>query len=111
MWVFTTDGFFSAVQKGDWLVVRARSEADIRRLQAKTGGAVLHTPPPNDYEWRIRMAPAVWAEYVRSAAESIDYDNFKNAVGAELGPARARLYHDVWEVMVDLQVDPLWEGT
>jgi hypothetical protein len=105
MWLMTTDGFFSAVEDRDdegVLFVRARVRADAENLAAAVGGTVLETPAA-DYRFRVRMTKADWALYVAACATGIDYDNFKNAVATRQGPARARVYGEVWGVLLRLQ--------
>lgn len=101
----TTEGFFSAVEDRDddgAVFVRARTRGDANQLAAAVGGRVLETPAA-DYRFRVRMAKTDWARYVAACATGIDYDNFKNAVGARQGGARARVYGEVWGVLLSLQ--------
>ena len=41
--------------------------------------------------------------YLESAARSLDYPNFKDAVGTRQGSMRARTYGKIWSVMYGLQ--------
>lgn len=105
MWLMTTDGFFSAVQDRNdqsFLLVRTRVRTDADQLAEAIDGAVLETPDA-DYRFRVRVTKDVWARYVAGLAVAIDYDNFKNAVAARQGTARARVYGEVWSVLLDLQ--------
>jgi hypothetical protein len=106
MWLFTLDGFYSAVaahDDPDTLVVRARVRKDAERLVARTGtGEVLETRD-RDYRYRVRLPRAVWAQYVADAASGIDYDNFKDAVAHMHGRQRANDYAAVWGVMYHVQ--------
>jgi hypothetical protein len=107
MWVFTIDGFYSAVQHHDQpndLMVRARDRNDLVRMQqrAANDAPISHTPA-GDYAYRITMSKSAWAAYLTSATEAIDYSNFKSAVADRLGHDRADLYLDVWATMLGLQ--------
>lgn len=106
MWLFTTDGFFSAVADRDHpghVVVRTRVREDGERLLAALGAGELLETQEADYRFRVRATREAWVGYVASAAEDIDYDNFKAAVAVRNGAGRARTYGDVWAVMRDLQ--------
>jgi hypothetical protein len=106
MWLFTTDGFFSAVSGHDdeGTIVRSRVREDAVRLVNAVGvGKVIETREC-DYRFRVRLPRAAWASYVAGAVAAIDYPNFKAAVAATQGTERAHTYADVWSVMYALQV-------
>lgn len=106
MWIFTVDGFFSAVADRDrpgHIIVRMRVRGDGERLQAALGGGELIETPQADYRFRIRTTHTRWSDYVGSAAAEIDYSNFKAAVGGRDGAERAHAYSDVWALMRELQ--------
>jgi hypothetical protein len=101
----TTNGFFSAVEDRDdcdAVFVRARVREDAEHMAAAVGGKVIETPTA-DYRFRVRMAKTDWAGYVADCASAIDYDNFKNAVAARQGPARASVYGEVWATLLELR--------
>lgn len=105
MWVMTTEGFYSAVEDrddSDAVLVRSRVREDAERLAEAVGGTVLETPDA-DYAFRVRVAKVDWERYLTDAATEIDYDNFKNAVAARQGSVRARVYGEVWSVLLRLQ--------
>lgn len=105
MWVMTTEGFYSAVEDRDdpdAVFVRSRVREDAERLADAVGETALETPDA-DYAFRVRVAKVDWARYLADIATEIDYDNFKNAVAARQGPVRARLYGEVWGVLLRLQ--------
>lgn len=106
MWLFTTDGFYSAVAHHDdphTVVVRSRVREDSERLAKVLGvGEVLETPA-QDYRFRVLLPRAAWASYVESAALNLDYPNFKAAVAARQGSKRAHSYGEVWSLMYGLQ--------
>jgi len=105
VWLFTTDGFFSAVahrDDEDRLMIRARVREDAERLAEALGAELLETPAA-DYRFRVVVSRDTWATYVQQAAEHIDYPNFKDAVAARQGRDRAHVYGDVWSVMYGMQ--------
>ena len=105
MWLQTSFGFFSIVQKrGDagsgTLTVRARSAADLDRLRERFLPELEPTVAGagTDYAYRARAPRAAVARAAASMLEAIDYDNFKSAVG-KTDRARAALYGEVWSVL------------
>jgi hypothetical protein len=106
MWIFTTDGFFSAVadrDDADMIVVRSRVWADTARFTKSLGFGVVVETPEADYGFRVRVPRSSWVEYVTGAAKAIDYANFKAAIAVRQGSDRAHIYADVWSVMRALQ--------
>lgn len=107
MWLFTTFGFFSIVQKpGETgLQVRARDAADLDRLRERylpTLSATIPTPA-GDYRFRALVSHADLAGAMGDIVRDVTYANFKNAVAASCGEARHDLYAEVWSVMLRLQ--------
>ena len=102
MWVFTVDGFFSAVShidKPDCVMVRARSKADIIRLgkviQVKRGKRT----PKADYPYRLICLKTTWSAYLAKCSLEIDYPNFKTEMDHHCTSYRMEQLHDVWAVM------------
>ncbi|MGE0432835.1 MAG: hypothetical protein AB7K09_07675 [Planctomycetota bacterium] len=102
MWLFTTVGFFSIVQKPDdadtgTLTVRARRRLDLEKLRDEfvPGLGPIRETPGADYGFRASVQSADLAAAMADIVKAIDYDNFKSAVGAE-NPYRARTYGAVW---------------
>jgi hypothetical protein len=112
MWVFTEDGFFSAVKdrycKDGELVVRARVREDLIRFlnhMGLAGGEILVFHQA-DYRYRVIIPADHWANYLKDRAEGINYDNFKNRVFATwdpIGGDRHTAYHRVWLALYALQ--------
>lgn len=106
MWIHTLDGFFSAVadrSDPDFILVRARLRSDLERL-----GTVIATEAPlytplADYPWRIRVPRRFWVSYVSRSADSVDYDNFKEAAVGVLGDARGPVLLSVWAELMRLE--------
>lgn len=106
MWLFTVDGFFSAVQDRDdpeRIIVRGRVREDLERLVERlspTAGLAdpeIVATPMADYAFRVFVDRSVWAGYVSAAAWKIDYPNFK--ARAAHGPGRFDAYHAVWATL------------
>jgi 8-oxo-dGTP pyrophosphatase MutT (NUDIX family) len=109
MWIFTTFGFFSIVQKqssDDFLTIRVRAAGDLDRLRERvpqlsptiTGGG-------SDYPYRATIPHAELALALANIIREIRYSNFKSAAAKELGNARTPYLHQVWDVMYKLSTD------
>jgi 8-oxo-dGTP pyrophosphatase MutT (NUDIX family) len=113
MWMFTTCGFFSIVEKPDdreagTLTVRARVRGDLEALRDKylpTLGPILEHAG-SDYRFRAKAGKVDVAGATAKMIEAIDFSNFKNEVAKRQGKARAELYGGVWSVMYELQSGP-----
>lgn len=115
MWVFTTRGFYSVVNKhgdpADVLTVRARVKKDLENLsdllpEAKPYEEEFYT----DYAWRIKVTAAEWAKVMAVLALDIDYDNFKDEVKRVQGTKRAGVYGGVWGKLLALQPYKAWNS-
>jgi hypothetical protein len=110
MWLVTTRGFYSVVDKGDrpgHLCVRARVRADLENLfelesLAVYSGDVIETHN-SDYRFRVYVTREDWVAAAVELAREIDYPNFKSAVKARQGQDRADAYLDVWQALYELQ--------
>lgn len=110
MWLLTPIGFFSIVCKPEdvatgTLTVRARVKADLSNLREHLLpelGEILKSPN-NDYRYRAQAPRDAVARAMARSIEQLDYDNFKREVGRQQGYERARVYHDVWDVLYGLQ--------
>ena len=107
MWLITTFGFFSVVQKHgtDHLTVRARVAADLDALRDRylpeLGETI--TGAGTDYAHRATCSHAAFAAAQVKIALDIDYGNFKNQVAQTQGGARAKLYSELWSVLHKLE--------
>ena len=107
MWIATTRGFYSIVEK-PWdtehgtLTIRARSMVDMLNL-----ATLFDTPSPitqdDDADYLVRFqAPRLEVSQVfATLLLGIGYDNFKGAVAEAQGPPRAVIYERVWGVLRD----------
>jgi hypothetical protein len=122
MWIFTRQGFFSAVcaRAGDGrqgqpvdpgrIMVRARLRSHLESLKARFPDLLdecrIEESVGTDYAYRIFTAKSVWTEILKELAEETDYDNFKSAVAKHQGKDGAdyeHSLHGVWSVMYRLQ--------
>lgn len=101
MWLMTTKGFLSVVQKPgdtDVLTVRAREKGHIEAAFPK---AKVVTGQGTDYLYRARVPRAEVAKVMHDQIMGIGYDNFKNAVpDDDLHDA----YAGCWSVMMRYQM-------
>jgi hypothetical protein len=110
MWLITTTGFYSVVEK-PWdrdagtLTVRARARQDLDALRSaflpELGETVEN--PNADYRFRAQAPRSAVARAMQAQVEVIDYDNFKPAVSQRQGSGRARVYHHVWDALYRIQ--------
>ena len=115
MWLQTRVGFFSIVRKpadikAGMLTVRARVRDDLQNLRDRflpELGEIVESST-SDYRYRARVPSAALAEAMGRIALDIDYSNFKDTVALEQGPKRAKLYHGVWNALLELQRDPAY---
>jgi len=117
MWLITPIGFFSIVRKpadrkDQCLTVRARVRGDLVALRAAFLPSLGPITQSDDTDYRFR-ARAPQADVAAAAARllaGVDYGNFKSEVARRQGHARAEVYHEVWERLHRLQVDPAFAG-
>lgn len=118
MWIMTTYGFFSIVEKPEdreahTLTIRTRVREDLESLREQFLPSLgpIQDWATSDYRFRARARrAAVEAALVRLTA-AIDYDNFKNEVAKTQGDERSRTYSKVWEVLYGLQENGRQRGT
>lgn len=101
MWVFTKNGFFSAVAHRDrpgFLLVRARFAGDLERLcKAHDIKPEVRETPDADYRFRMDFDRNTWAWVMEGESECIDYPNFKAAVHD--GTPRDEAYMGCWSAL------------
>lgn len=103
MWIFTKNGFFSAVQNerdSGLIHVRARFKGDLERLckAYDIKPKVLHTPK-NDYPFRMDFERETWSRIMAEEAKEIDYTNFKDKIHKDCNDGRLDAYNTVWGIM------------
>lgn len=109
MWIFTSFGFFSVVQKRGMsvLTVRARVASDLDRLREAVMPELSATVrgAGTDYPYRATIDHSAFAAGMARIAGDIHYDNFKSEVSRKMGHMRAHAYHKVWAALVELEED------
>lgn len=108
MWVFTKDGFFSAVkkseQKGTCLItIRARARNDLVNAKKAMGlkRCKIISNGGTDYEFRMVVKKEKWANYLFNQTMALDYENFKGKI-YEISPKRESIYGRVWAELLDI---------
>ena len=102
MWLFTRQGFISAVENRDnpeTIVIRARDPEHLREMFPTE--PILETEE-SDYPIRLYIERARFADWLARQAYDLDYTNFKDSI-----PSDQETYHDacvaVWEQMQALE--------
>lgn len=118
MWLITPLGFFSVVQKSEdarrgTLTVRSRVRGDLVALKQYCLPGLGPIRESHDADYRFRaVAPR---EQVSAAMagliDGLRYSNFKSEVAKKQGHKRANLYHQVWDVLHQLQTAPAFVET
>jgi 8-oxo-dGTP pyrophosphatase MutT (NUDIX family) len=103
MWLFTPIGYYSIVQKPrtTYLTVRARVLSDLIALRERylPELSAPKATPGNDYPYRATVSHEAFSKALGKMVLDLDYDNFKNTVRSQQGPAREKCYHRVWETL------------
>lgn len=104
MWIFTKEGFYSAVEDRNdagLVIVRARTRRDIVSLARRLEVRAFASAKGADYPYRLWASKLEWAEYLAQSAEEIDYPNFKSEMEKHFDSKRMDQLHEVWAVMAD----------
>lgn len=119
MWLCTTLGFYSIVQKdAETHHIRARRRTDLEALARKVGPVsdlssevrldVVASYPGSDYPWRILCPSSALPAVFQVLAESIHYGNFKSAIASSPGQRdKLHAYHAIHHRMLDWQENDL----
>lgn len=115
MWLITQIGFFSIVQKPsdkqtDTLTIRSRVRSDLVALKQRylPGLGAIQDSDETDYRFRAVVPRAEVSAAMARMVADLDYSNFKSEVAKKQGNERAGLYHQVWNVLHQLQTDPAY---
>ena len=107
MWLMTTIGFFSVVQKpGETaLTVRSRVRADLERLRERylPSLSTISHKLGTDYPYRACVSHDDFAVGIGQMVRDIQYANFKSEVEKTQGHARESIYTQVWGVLRKLE--------
>jgi ADP-ribose pyrophosphatase YjhB (NUDIX family) len=106
VWLFTTIGFFSVVQKAGTkhLTVRSRVRADLDGLRKRYMPELGPTMEKGgtDYPYRATIDHEKLALGLAQLVREISYANFKNETDRVAGHGRAAIYGRVWQDLLDL---------
>ncbi|NJR20620.1 MAG: hypothetical protein HC777_03685 [Hyphomonadaceae bacterium] len=111
MWLMTPLGFFSLVEKPEdriqgTLTIRARARIDLENLRETYLPSLSPTLSltGTDYPHRATASRQAIGEAIRDfITNDLNYSNFKNEVAAAQGRGRAKVYGEVWQVLLDLE--------
>jgi len=96
MWILTTVGFFSVVQKrGDlFLTVRARIASDLDHLRKEYMPELSETVTGQgtDYPYRATISHEKFTSGMVKLMRDIRHSNFKNEVSKKMGGKREKVY-------------------
>jgi hypothetical protein len=98
MWIFTSEGFVSAVYKYHGVQVRSRDLRSLNGISAASGEKVVKTPAA-DYPYRVTTDRQTFAQWLCAEVMRMSYPNFKSEVSAVRGSNFVHPLHEVWEVM------------
>lgn len=102
MWIFTQDGFISAVDNGHVpgkLAVRARDKKSLELLAAITSQEITKNKN-TDYPYRVFVTKDEFTAFLASHVDALDYPNFKSRVYATRGEKFAHACSEVWGAML-----------
>jgi hypothetical protein len=104
MWIFTQDGFISAVDNKHVpgkLAVRARDRKSLEMLADLTQQEIIQSSR-TDYPYRIFVTKEEFSDFMLAQVEAIDYRNFKDRVYDSRGQEFAHACGAVWSAMLDV---------
>ena len=104
MWVFTQDGFISAVDNGvvpGKLAVRARDKQSLELLSMITDSPITEYPN-TDYEYRVFVTKDEFSAFLVSHVDTLDYSNFKSRIHSTRGDVFYDACSNVWGAMLEV---------
>jgi|TARA_R110000823_G_scaffold239935_1_gene365020 hypothetical protein len=118
MWLFTGDGFYSAVvdqSDRNEIVVRARAKDSLENLISKLqyvwtneDDETIICTPDRDYPYRIFISRNTWANYLVDYVTDLEYTDFKSycrKFGAHSTEKRLHALSEVWGIMYEDYAD------
>ncbi len=106
MWLFTTIGFYSIVQKPgqDCLTIRARVAADLNRLREQYLPDLSPTEPEVvDYPFKATISRESLMRGMEKIIGDINYNDFQTEVVRRMGFEREHIYTEIWDVLHELE--------
>lgn len=102
MWIFSQDGFVSAVEKKSGIIsLRARDRESLTRMGFK--GKRIKTGEGTDYPFRVETTKAELKVLVCKQIDEIDYPNFKSRLKVSRGQRFESAAHRVWSAMLSVE--------
>jgi hypothetical protein len=104
MWVFTQDGFISAVDNNHVpgkLSVRARDKVSLTFLADITNQEITQSEN-SDYPYRVYVTREEFSDFLATHVDALDYSNFKNRVAVSRGSKFAAACSKVWSAMLSV---------
>ena len=99
MWLFTTSGFISIVEKdASHLAVRARDSLSLSSL-AQSYDVEIRSTPTADYPYRIFITKDQFKNWLSNQPGQIQYKNFKSEVSITRGKKFSDALLKVWSAM------------
>ena len=109
MWLMTSLGFFSIVQKHNdpFLTIRARLSDDLVQLRDRYMPELSQVivGVENDYPFRATINHDDFARGIGQIAKDIHYDNFGDEIVYAIGPDREHVYAQTWNTLLKLESD------
>ena len=105
MWVFTQNGFLSAVRTAagsNIFKVRARDRQALHDLAIFADVEIIATPLA-DYPYRVLVDELVFGGYLLHELAEADYTNFKSRVTVTRGSDYSKACGKVWSTMHDVE--------
>ena len=108
MWLMTTFGFFSIIQKeppDGFLTIRAPVRQDLETLRERYLPTLsdIEEDPETEYKFRARASREAVAQALSRIAMDIDYASFKERAKELQGSRAARIHGGLWEVLCELK--------
>ena len=99
MWMMTSIGFYSIIERDKQIQIRARCEKDLDNLcdLMKIQEDMIYTSQ-SDYPWRVIISREEWERIFPKFAQLITYGNFKDMI-KDTNKKREALYHQVWVLL------------
>lgn len=107
MWIFTQDGFISAVDNKEVpgkLTVRARDKRSLALLAEFTNQEVTQVDG-RDYPYRVHATKEQFSDFLQAHVDDLNYPNFKDQVKSVRGRDFAAACGSVWAAMLDVTDD------
>jgi hypothetical protein len=107
MWIFTQDGFISAVnnkEAADKITVRARDKQSLALISEIVNQEIIQVNG-RDYPYRVYATKEQLSEFLQAQVDVLDYGNFKDQVKVVRGQEFASACGAVWEAMLDVTDD------